>query len=405
MRVRRAALALMTVGAIALSGCTVSEESTESKDSTGSSASSDGPIVLGLAISRSGWMAAYDVPAEQAAQLAVDDYNAKGGVAGRKFETKVVDTQTDQQIAATAAQQLIADGAEIILASSDFDYGSPTALAAQADGVVTISLGAASPSFGTLGIGDLAFTLGTPTPTLAAAGAEWAYGKGWTKAAALCDISVEYSSSLCDYFEESFTDAGGTVVAKENFQQEDASIAQQVNQLQKADADFIYLGSYLPGGASAVRQIRAAGVDLPIVSGAAMEGTEWLASVPNLADFYFTPARFIHGPGENEEVTNFLAEYREKFGKNPEHSDALVGYAAIQVLAAALEHNGGDTSGAALAKALNELKDVDTVLGPITFSEGTNLALEREMAVVEVSDGQLRLVDHVTPKNVPTPES
>lgn len=397
-------MALATLGAVALSGCTVSEESTGGGDRPATSGSSDGPIVLGLATARSGWMAAYDVPAEQAVRLAVEQINAAGGVNGRQLETKVVDTQTDQQVAATAAQQLIADGAEIILASSDFDYGSPTALAAQSDGVVTISLGAASPSFGRQGIGDLAYTLGAPTPTLAAAGAEWAYGKGWGKAAALCDMSVEYSSSMCEYFDEAFTAAGGTVVVRENFQQNDASIAQQVSRLQKSGADFIYLGSYLPGGASAVRQIRAAGIDTPIVSGAAMEGSEWLASVPNLTDFYFTPVRFVHGPGDTAEVADFLTAYRNEFGTSPEHSDALVGYATVQVIAAALETNGGDTSGPALAEALNNLQGVETVVGPITFTDGTNLALEREMAVVAVEGGQMRLVDHITPHNVPEPK-
>jgi branched-chain amino acid transport system substrate-binding protein len=42
----------------------------------------------------------------------------------------------------------------------------------------------------------------------------------------------------------------------------------------------------LPGGAVAVRQLRAAGIGLPILTGSSMDGTYWLASAPGLTDFY-----------------------------------------------------------------------------------------------------------------------
>ena len=399
---RKLALVLVALTALIASGC-VASPGGDAGGATPSTPNTSDELIIGIATARSGWMAAYDVPAEQAARLAADHINANGGVNGRQIKVIFADTQTDQQTAATAAQELLAEGAEVILASSDFDYGSPSALAAQSEGRVAISIGAASPLFGLHGIGELAFTVGTPTPTVAAAGAEWAYGEGWKTAIALCDVSIEYSTSLCDSFQESFAAAGGEVVLVENFQQEDTSIAQQLNRIKGTDADFIYLGSYLPGGASAVRQIRSAGIETPIVSGAAMEGTEWLASVPGLSDFYFTSVRFIHGPGESDEVAGFLEDYAAEFGAIPEHSDAVVGYLALELIAAALEANGGDTSGAALAAALNALDAQPTLIGPVSFTDDLGYSLEREMAVVAVDGGEMKFVAHVTPKHVPVP--
>jgi len=41
--------------------------------------------------------------------------------------------------------------------------------------------------------------------------------------------------------------------------------------------DAIVFCSYLPGGSSAIRQIRAAGIDLPILASSTFDGTYWRA--------------------------------------------------------------------------------------------------------------------------------
>jgi branched-chain amino acid transport system substrate-binding protein len=61
---------------------------------------------------------------------------------------------------------------------------------------------------------------------------------------------------------------GGKIVDRDTFKNSDASLASQVTRLRTAMAagkvDAIVFCSYLPGGSSAIRQIRAAGIDLPI---------------------------------------------------------------------------------------------------------------------------------------------
>lgn len=371
-------------------------------------ASSDAPIVIGGALAKSGFMSTDDGPITRAMELAVDEINAEGGVGGRKLELRVEDTKTDQEQAATAAQRLLDDGADVIVTSADFDYGSPSAFVAQQAGKLAISAGAGSPKFGRQGIGELAFTMGTVTPTVASTAAEWAFSeRDWKRAYLLCDASIEYSKSLCDYFRAAFTAQGGTISGEDSFQQKDTSIASQVTKLRAkaADTDVVYLASYNPGAASALRQIRAAGVTTPIIGGEAMDGRDWLKSVPGLKDFYVTAYGFVFGPSEQPGVEAFVKRYAAaNGGKRPPTSQALLGYSTVQAIAAAVEAAGGKTDGASLAAAMAGFENEDLLVGPTTMTSEHHFALDRPMAIVEVDAGSSRFVQTFRAKNVVEPE-
>ena len=62
---------------------------------------------FGLAMPLSGSQALYGSDQVKAAQWAVDDINAKGGVNGKKIEMIVLDTQADPQVAINAVNRLV----------------------------------------------------------------------------------------------------------------------------------------------------------------------------------------------------------------------------------------------------------------------------------------------------------
>ena len=55
------------------------------------------------------------------------------------------------------------------------------------------------------------------------------------------------------------------------------------------------LCTFTPGGASATRQIRAAGIDLPILAATAMDGLYWVNAVPGLKEFYVPVQAVVNG--------------------------------------------------------------------------------------------------------------
>jgi branched-chain amino acid transport system substrate-binding protein len=75
----------------------------------GSGGGSDAPIKIGAVLSLSGPAAAFGIPEQTAAEVAVDYINDNGGIDGRQLELVVVDDKTDPTEAARAAQSLISD--------------------------------------------------------------------------------------------------------------------------------------------------------------------------------------------------------------------------------------------------------------------------------------------------------
>src|SRR5262245_5297962 len=65
------------------------------------------PLRVGVLHSRTGTMAASELPVEQATLLAIEELNARGGVLGRPVQAVVADTESDGAVALREAQRLI----------------------------------------------------------------------------------------------------------------------------------------------------------------------------------------------------------------------------------------------------------------------------------------------------------
>src|SRR5690348_13919100 len=101
-------------------------------------------IVVGFATAESGFMQAYDKPAQDAAMIRIDEINKAGGLLGRQIKVVNADTKTDRAEGAKAGLEVLDKGAELVIVSCDYDFGAPAALAAQAAGKVSFFLCAES---------------------------------------------------------------------------------------------------------------------------------------------------------------------------------------------------------------------------------------------------------------------
>jgi branched-chain amino acid transport system substrate-binding protein len=81
-------------------------------------------VIIGFAIAQSGWMDAYDGPPLIGAMMAIDDFNAEGGILGNKIDAVVSDTKTDAVQGAKAGTEVIAKGANFMVVSCDYDMGA-----------------------------------------------------------------------------------------------------------------------------------------------------------------------------------------------------------------------------------------------------------------------------------------
>ena len=73
-------------------------------------------LVIGAAISKTGWNAPYDSPVMDGLQLAIDEMNAAGGIAGKyKVEIETRDNRSDNAQNAIVTQELIDQGVNLML--------------------------------------------------------------------------------------------------------------------------------------------------------------------------------------------------------------------------------------------------------------------------------------------------
>ncbi len=353
-------------------------------------------IVIGFSVALSGPMQAYDGDSTRMAKLFIDQTNAKGGLLGKKLVAFDADTKSDRAEGAKAGLAVVQAGAVLAFATCDYDYGAPAALQAQHAGVISAFLCAEDPKAGILGVGNLSFTASGAAQLQGAVAGEWAVEKkGWKNGYVLLDDSIEYDKSVCAGFDWLYPKKGGKIVGRDTFKNGDATIASQVTRLANAirdqKVDAVMICTYEPGGASAIRQIRAAGITVPILSGSSMDGNYWLNAVPNLTDFYIAVQAAVVGD-PRPDVTALAEAFKAKYGTLPASQYAFPAYAFMQLWAKAVTETGTTDPKTVVAK-METFKDVPTVLGPRSFSSKLHIQDKIPLMIEEVVAGADKVVD------------
>jgi branched-chain amino acid transport system substrate-binding protein len=225
---------------------------------------------------------------------------------------------------------------------------------------------------------------------------EWAIEKkGWKTGYVLLDDSIEYDKSVCAGYDWLYPLKGGKIVARDTFKNGDASIASQVTRLATAireqKVDNVMICTYEPGGAGAIRQIRAAGITVPLLSGSSMDGNYWLNAVPDLKDFYIAVQAAVVGD-PRPDVTALAEAFKAKYGTLPASQYAFPAYAFMQLWAKAVT-DAGTTDPKAVVTKLETFKNVPTVLGPRSFSSKLHIQDQIPLMIEDVVDGADKVVD------------
>jgi branched-chain amino acid transport system substrate-binding protein len=385
------------VGMAALAACTISALAT----TIGWSA--DKPV-FGLVMSFSGWFAPIDADTIAGAKLAVAEINAGGGVLGQSIEVVEFDNKSEPPLGADGAVDVIGKGAKAILFPSDFDFGAPGAYVAQQKDVIAFS-GASDPKFGVQGVGPLAYSTSNASQAQGGLLAEWAYKqKGWKTAYVLLDNTIAYTKSLCASFATRWTELAGKdgLLGQDTFLNNDPSITAQVTRITSLSKkpDLIFFCSYAPGGPSAIRQLRAAGVTAAIATGESLDGDYWIGSVPDLSNFYVVSYGSKYGDDPDADVNGFFKRFEAKYGKKADVSYGLRGYSAVQAWAEAA-NKAGSLAGAKVAAVLDTFDKKRLVIGPTTYTGKLHIQTTRPMAILNATNGKFSSVGHFAVESFP----
>ena len=360
--------------------------------------------VFGLVMSFSGWFQPIDADTIAGAKLAVDEINAAGGVLGQPIELVQFDNKSEPPLGADGAVDVIGKGAKAILFPSDFDFGAPGAYVAQQSNVVAFS-GASDPKFGVKGVGPLAYSTSNASQAQGALLAEWAFkDKGWKTGYVLLDNTIAYTKSLCASMGTRWKEVAGAdaLLGQDTFLNGDASIAAQITRITSLakKPDVIFFCSYAPGGPSAIRQMRAAGIDAAILTGESLDGDYWIGTVPDLSNFYVVNYGSKYGDDPEAGVNDFFKRFAAKYGKPADVSYGLRGYSAVQAWAKAA-NKAGSLAGDKVAAVLDTFDKEPLVIGPTTYTKDLHIQTTRPMSIIGVTAGKFAAVGRFTVEKYP----
>jgi branched-chain amino acid transport system substrate-binding protein len=409
MRRAFAAMLLAAGIAVCLSACGSTGSAGGSKSEGGKQGATaaggklDKPIVFGAAVALTGLNEFVDLPPLHGAEMAIKDINDAGGIRGQKIQLIKTDTTSTTTGSRTAVLAAIDKGAQVMLEGCNFDFNAPGALASQAAGILSWSQCAGSPKWGVQGIGDLAYTPGTPTYSEGDVIAQYATKNFGTDGYAVCDNWLDYMKQICQGYQESVSSKyGGKQVGYSSINtQRSTNVASEITKIKKIkDLKYIFLSAVPVGGPAVIRQIRAAGIDLPIISPAAMYNLAWTKAVPHLSNFYTDTVSDAYGYDPRPEVNALTKKYKDQHGRYEDTSNLAVGYASVQIIADAIKATG-TTQGSALAKYIDSHGPFKTVLGDdLVFTPDLHTSPNQMFVIVRYTNGKPKTVGTATPGKV-----
>jgi branched-chain amino acid transport system substrate-binding protein len=362
-------------------------------------------VLVGAATATSGWMAPYDEGPVAAARLAIDEINSGGGLLGRHIALQQVDTKTDRAQGARAGTELIGRGAAFLIVSCDFDMGGPPALVANQAKIIAFSPCGADIKLGNKAIGPYVFTMATDAEASGALVADWSYRKqNWKSAYILVDTIIEYNKSVCRGFDKKWTALAGEsgIVGRDSYKNDDPSIAAQITRLKNAPhaPDVIALCGVTPGFPAAIRQLRSAGVNTPIVGGVSMDGDAWHDALPKeqLTNVFYASYSSARGDDPRPEVQEFVAKYKAAHnGEPPATGQAVLGHSVVVAWARAVQRAGTFASDPVL-KQLETFKDEPLLAGLTTFTPDLHTNFVRPMLIFGFTEGKATPFGYYDPR-------
>jgi branched-chain amino acid transport system substrate-binding protein len=302
-----------------------------------------------------------------AAQIAVDEVNAAGGINGKKVELFVEDDQYDNAKALSAYHKLVdTDGVKLILINT---YGSVFSLAAQAekDGVILMDPLDCNKELANLS--SNIFCLATDSESLARVLASTADARGYKKVGVLYFNSDLFMPLVQKIFAESFK---GHVIFNESYPAQTRDFRTQLAKAVNEDADALVLLGYDETG-NAMKQARDLGFKGQFITTGTVTSPPLQEAAQGTADG--TLFAFWNIDKNSAGVQVFDAEFKERQQRAPILDLATYPtYDATKVLLMAAGKSNGSTEG---TKQQLNATTYNGLVGKVSFSaEGAMLIPE-----------------------------
>jgi branched-chain amino acid transport system substrate-binding protein len=381
-------------------------------DESGGEAESGEPIVVGISAAKSGALEPYDRQGAQMLQMRLEEINKEGGVlGGRKFKVQWLDTESDRPRAGTNARQLIDEGADVIIATCDFDFAFPALQAAMESEVLGMALCASAPIVANPEtVGETGGSMGQGADAEGVAMANFLAEEhpDMKSAYIFTDTFLQYNKETASYFKAQWKELGNEICGEDDFVgDESLNLAPHITRLRGVvdQCDVVYVGSIVPAGAQLVRAAREAGIDTTFATNVAVNGTTVGEVAGRVSGLYSMSHSCLpsYCDGARDEIVDIADKFEKRWGSAPVESYSIVPYDLGTAIAQAID-KAGSTDGKEVADALfNQDLVFDTVVPPgrKQFTPECHRPQPAEFSIELWENGQARQVGTAPVDSIP----
>ncbi|MCD6286639.1 MAG: ABC transporter substrate-binding protein [Anaerolineae bacterium] len=329
-----------------------------------------------------------------AALLAIDEWNADGGVLGKQIEVIIEDSQCQPEPAVSAANKVIdQDGVKFIIGEVCSAASIPISEIVGPKGVLQITPTSTNPTVTLNEDGSTKATVFRACfidPFQGAVAAKFAIGNlGAKTAAVLLDQGNDYVRGLAEVFISEFEAAGGKVLVTESYTGEDTDFSAILTKVKDANPDVLYLPDYYSTVNLIAGQAQEKGITATLLGGDGWDSADLDRSV--VEGGYFT--NHFSAGDTRPIVQDFVSKYEAEYGAAPDALAALA-YDAANILLQSMKAADSTTDVEKVAAAM-ETGTFPVVSGDVSYDQFHNPV--KAAVILGVQGGEIVYVDTVAP--------
>jgi branched-chain amino acid transport system substrate-binding protein len=341
------------------------------------------PVYLGVSGPLTGPNAQYGAQWKQGFDLALDEINGAGGINGRPLAYIFEDTQSDPRQSVAVAQKFAADP-RIVAELGDFS--SPASMAAspiyQKAKLVQFGFTNSHPDF-TKG-GDYMWSNSVSQSDEQPLSAAYAIKRLGLKRIAVLHLNTDWGRTSKDIFVKAAKDMGAEIVDIEGYMADEKDFRSTRVRVRDARPDGLMLISYYSDAALIARQVKQAGLNLPMVAASSVYSPKFVELGGDAVEGIYTASRYFP-EDPRPQVRNFVTKFKAKYDKEPDAFNAYA-YDTMVLMAQVMSESGIDRK--AIHDGLAKVKDVPSVIfGKATFDPATRRVSGAMNVELVVKDG------------------
>ncbi|WP_203908810.1 ABC transporter substrate-binding protein [Rhizocola hellebori] len=358
VRRRAAVLFLALATPVVLVACAAPGSDNNNKQNT------EGPIKIALVDAQSGQLSSLGAWELKGVRLAMDEWNAAGGINGRQIELGIFDDQGDPTVGTNLARKIAAEGYIAMLGTAESAVTIAMAPILKESKIPNITSGQ---SPGLVAVKSPFLFLNGPTSTTYDETlAKYIVDTKGIKSIAMITNNGGYGKGEHDAFLKALSSRGVTPLDDQVVTTDQKDFSAALTTIRQKNPQVVFIGAEEVQSGLIVKQARDLGLTVPF-AGAAPQGTPVFVDTAGVAN---AEGSIVSSPylsnDINDATKKFAAAYKAKFNEDAELHGAKA-YDGAQILFTALKNNKGAT-GEALATAIRGTKHAG-LLGNFAFDD------------------------------------